>query len=56
MKLKIPGKGFPPQDPYIFKNGHINRVTKFSSTFGPTESDSENKLGVYLDSRRGNWI
>ena len=36
-------KGFSPQDPYFKKNGQINRVTNFSSTFGPTESDSEKK-------------
>ena len=35
-------KGFPPQTPSFFlKNSQINRVTKVSSTFGPTESDSE---------------
>ena len=33
-------KGVPPQDPYFLKNGQINRVTKISSTFRPTESDS----------------
>ena len=41
-------KGLPPQDPYFLKNVQINRVTNFSSTFGPTESDSEKKLGGYL--------
>ena len=49
-------KGVPPQDSSFLKNGQINRVTNFSSTFGPTESDSEKKLGGYLDSRRGKWI
>ena len=49
-------KGIPPQTPSFLKNSLINRVTKVSSTFGPTESDSEKKLGGYLDSRRGNWI
>ena len=49
-------KGVPPQDPFFSKNGQINRVTKVSSTFRPIESDSEKKLGGYLDSRRGNWI
>ena len=38
------------------KNGQINPVTNFSSTFGPTESDSERTLGGYLDSRRGNYF
>ena len=51
MAMKV-----PPQNPYFLKNGQINRVTKVSSTFRPTESDSEKKLGGYLDSRRGNWI
>ena len=32
-----PAKGVPPQDPYFSKNGQINLVTKFSSTFRPTE-------------------
>ena len=41
-------KRFPPQDPYFLKNGQINRVTNFSSTFGPTESDSEKKWVVTL--------
>ena len=36
-------KGVPPQDPYFLKNGQINRVTKFSSTSRPTESDSKKK-------------
>ena len=36
-------KGSPPQDPCFLKNGQINRVTKVSSTFRPTESDSEKK-------------
>ena len=55
MLLKMAMK-VPPQNPYFLKNGQINRVTKVSSTFGPTESDYEKKLGGYLDSRRGNWI
>ena len=55
MLLKMAMK-VPPQNPYFLKNGQINRVTKVSSTFRPTESDSEKKLGGYLDSRRGNWI
>ena len=38
------------------KNGQINRVIKVSSTFRPTESDSEKKMGGYLNSRRGKWI
>ena len=41
----------PIRTPIFLKNGQINRVTNFSSTFGPTESDSEKKLGGYLDSR-----
>ena len=41
-------KEIPPQDPYFLKNGQINRVTKFSSTFGPTESDSEKNWVVTL--------
>ena len=41
-------KGFPPQDPYFLKNGQINRVTNFSSTFGPIESDSEKNWVVTL--------
>ena len=41
-------KGVPPQDPYFLKNGQINRVTKVSSTFGPTESDSEKNWVVTL--------
>jgi len=52
----ISQKGVPPQDPYFLKNGQINRVTKFSSTSRPTESDSEKKLVTTLDSRRGNCI
>ena len=43
--LACNSKGVPPQDPYYFKNGQINRITKVSSTFRPTESDSENKIG-----------
>ena len=50
------GKGVPPQDPYFLKNGQINRVSNFSSTLRPTESDSAKKLGGYLDSKRGSWI
>ena len=46
-------KGVPPQDPYFLKNGQITRVTNFSSTFGPSESDSEKKLGGYRDCDRG---
>ena len=38
-------KGVTPQDPCFLKNSQINRVTKVSSTFRPTESDSEKKLG-----------
>ena len=38
-------KGSPPSGPLFLKNGQINRVTKVSSTFGPTESDSEKKIG-----------
>ena len=49
-------KGLPPQDPYFLKNGQINRVSNFSSTLRPTESDSAKKLGGYLDSKRGSWI
>ena len=50
-------KEIPPSGPlFFFKNGQINRVTNFSSTFGPTESDSEKTLCGYLDSRRENWI
>ena len=30
-----------PQDPYLKRNGQINRLTKVSNTFRPTESDSE---------------
>ena len=33
----LAGKGVPLQDPYFLKNGQINRVTNFSSTFRPTE-------------------
>ena len=39
--LACNSKRVPPQDPYYFKNGQINRITKVSSTFRPTESDSE---------------
>ena len=46
----------PLRTPIFLKNGQISRVTKVSSTFGSTESDSEKKLGGYLDSRRGNWV
>ena len=35
----------PLRTPIFLKNGQINRVTKVSSTFGPTESDSE-KIGL----------
>ena len=46
IKGKYIGKGSPPSGPLFFlKNGQINRVTKVSSTFRPTESDSEKKNG-----------
>ena len=53
---KIEPRDSPLRTSIFFKNGQINRVTNFSSNFGPTESDSEKKLGGYLDPRRGNWI
>ena len=35
-------KGISPSGPlFFFKNGQINPVTKFSSSFEPTESDFE---------------
>ena len=40
---KLTQKRVLPQVPYFLKNGQINRVTKFSSTFRPTESDSVNR-------------
>ena len=55
-KLILNKRESPLRTPIFLKNGQINRVTKVSSTFRPTESDSGKKLGDYLDSRRGNWI
>ena len=34
-------KEVPPRDPYFLKKGQITRVTYFSSTFRPSESDFE---------------
>ena len=44
----ISQKGVPPQDPYFLKNGQINRVTKFSSSSRPTESDSKKKGPIHF--------
>ena len=41
-------KGFPLRTLICLKYGQINRVTNFSSTFGPTESDSEKNWVVTL--------
>ena len=40
-------RGSPLRTPYIFK-GQINRVTKVSSTFRPTEHDFEKKWVITL--------
>ena len=42
---KIKERESPLRTPIFLKNGQINRVTKFSSTFRPTESDSQKKIG-----------
>ena len=48
-KFNLRLKEIPPSGPlFFFKNGQINRVTNFSSTFGPTESDSEKNWVVTL--------
>jgi len=41
-----PKRDSPLRTPIFLKNGQINRVTKVSSTFRPTESDSEKKWVV----------
>ena len=46
--LQVKQRESPLRNPIYLKKGQINRVTKVSSTFKPTESDSEKKWLVIL--------